>query len=108
MASKRQADTSHRAKITDATPPRKRAVDTVAAIMQYESGELGDDGVIELFQQLLDDGTVWRLQGHYGRTAHQLIAAGLITPPTTRNERTDGASAREPWQVDAAIRRDDR
>lgn len=32
------------------------------------------------WQQLVDSGLVWRLQGWFGRTAQQLIEAGLIQP----------------------------
>ncbi len=47
-------------------------------IMAYENGELDDDDVIVVgFQQLIDSGVVWQLQGHYGRTAHALIESGL-------------------------------
>lgn len=48
-------------------------------IIAYESGELDDEGVIELFQNLIDTGAVWSLQGSYGRTAQSLIDAGLCT-----------------------------
>lgn len=46
-------------------------------IIAYEQGELDDDEAVELFQSLIDDGTAWTLQGHYGRTAAALIDAGL-------------------------------
>ena len=48
-------------------------------IIAYESGELDQDGVIELFQSLVDSGLACSLQGHYGRTAKALIDAGLVT-----------------------------
>jgi hypothetical protein len=46
-------------------------------IMAYEAGELEEDEVIELFQDLINSGQVWSLQGHYGRTAIDLLRAGL-------------------------------
>ena len=48
-------------------------------IVAYEKGELNNDQTIQLFQELLDSGIVWDLQGHYGRLAYQLIEAGLIS-----------------------------
>ncbi len=48
-------------------------------IIAYESGEMEEDEMIALFQRLVDDGTAWTLQGHYGRTAAALIEAGLVT-----------------------------
>lgn len=49
-----------------------------AGIVGFESGELDQDGVIELFQYLVDTGLAWTLQGTYGRTAVNLINAGVI------------------------------
>ena len=54
-------------------------MDTVDKIIAYEQGELDEDETIKLFQNLIDSGDCWRLQGHYGRTAARLIEAGLCT-----------------------------
>ena len=47
-------------------------------ITAYEKGELNQEQTIQLFQELVDSGIVWDLQGHYGRLAYQLMEAGLI------------------------------
>lgn len=61
----------------------------VDAIIAYESGELGEDDTVDLFQSLIDSGAAWSLQGHYGRTATALIEAGLCTDPRRREIRAD-------------------
>lgn len=45
-------------------------------IIKFESGETDFEEVIEGFQSMIDDGTVWELQGFYGRTAMDLIDSG--------------------------------
>ena len=52
--------------------------DHVGAIIAYETDELDQDGIVELFQHLVDTGLAWSLQGSYGRTATALIEAGLV------------------------------
>lgn len=52
-------------------------------IIAYESGELDHEETVELFQELVDNGMAWTLQGHYGRTAMALIEAGEITVKKT-------------------------
>lgn len=52
----------------------------VGKIISYESGELDDKEIVEFFQELVDTGFILSLQGHYQRTAADLIKAGLVTP----------------------------
>lgn len=56
--------------------------DLVDRIIQYESEAMEDDEVFALFQELVDTGMAWQLQGSYGRMARFLIDEGLITEPT--------------------------
>ncbi len=51
----------------------------VDKIMAYEGGEMTEDEMVAFFQELVDSGLAWNLQGHYGRTAAALIDAGLVT-----------------------------
>lgn len=51
----------------------------VDKIIDYEMGEMDEDEIIALFQELIDSGLVWQLQGHYGRTARALIDEGVCT-----------------------------
>jgi hypothetical protein len=48
--------------------------------MAYESGDLTQEEIVAGFQELIDSGLVWGLQGTYGRQAEQLIKAGLCHP----------------------------
>jgi hypothetical protein len=51
-------------------------MDQVDKIIAFEQGDLDEEGVIELFQELIDSGLAWQLQGSYGRMARNLIEAG--------------------------------
>lgn len=51
----------------------------IGKIIAYESGELDDNGVIDLFAELIKNGMAWTLQGHYGRTAAALIDGGYLS-----------------------------
>lgn len=46
------------------------------AMMRWETGELPFEEEVELFQELIDNGMAWRLQGCYGRHAAAMIEAG--------------------------------
>ena len=53
--------------------------DLIGQIMDYEAGEMSQEEVLDLFQTLINSGLCWSLQGSYGRTARQLIDAGLCS-----------------------------
>ena len=55
----------------------------IDAIIAFEAGELEEESIIELFQNLVDTGLAWELQGSYGRTAKALIEQGLVKLPKT-------------------------
>ena len=48
-------------------------------IIAYEQGGLTHDETVALFQELLDSGIVWDLQGHYGRMALRMLEEELIS-----------------------------
>lgn len=50
--------------------------DMVTLMMDFENGDLDDQQTIDFFQELIDTGTVWHLQGFYGRMASDLIRNG--------------------------------
>ena len=50
--------------------------DLVTQIIKYETGEMEIEEVIEFFQDLIDTGLVYQLQGSYGRQAQAFIQAG--------------------------------
>jgi len=52
-------------------------MDLTTQIIMYEQDELNEEETIGLFQDLIDTGMAWSLQGHYGRTAQHLIESGL-------------------------------
>jgi len=47
-------------------------------MMKFEDQSCTYEEAIELFQELVDNGMAWQLQGFYGRTAKMLIDSGEI------------------------------
>lgn len=45
-------------------------------IIAFEEGEQDEQDTVEMFQRMINDGSVWKLQGSYGRTAMDLIESG--------------------------------
>ena len=52
---------------------------SIDKIMAFEDGTLSQEETIKMFQEMINDGSVWKLQGCYGRTAQVLINAGYCT-----------------------------
>lgn len=52
----------------------------VNKIITYEAGEMDLQETVSLFQEMINSGIVWSLQGHYGRTAQTLIENGMCIP----------------------------
>jgi hypothetical protein len=55
--------------------------DMVSKICRYEEGKMSEEEIISFFQELVNSGVAWTLQGHYGRMAMSLIEDGVVTPP---------------------------
>ena len=53
----------------------------VDRIIRFENGEMDTEETICLFQDLVNTGLAWQLQGSYGRMAKDLIDAGLVSLP---------------------------
>jgi hypothetical protein len=62
-------------------------MDLVDKIIAYEDGNLDEQDTIAFFQELINSGLVWQLQGRYGRTAASLIEAGICSRRPATQER---------------------
>ena len=61
-------------------------MDMIDKIIDYETGNLDNAGILSLFGELIETGQAWSLQGSYGRTANTLIEQGLISPTGEINQ----------------------
>jgi hypothetical protein len=52
-------------------------ISDIDKISRYENGEMNDDEITSFFQEIIESGLVWELQGSYIRMAEELIEAGL-------------------------------
>jgi len=50
-------------------------------IIAFEDGQLNDVEIVELFQEMINSGLVWELQGSYGRLAMGMIDQGYVKVP---------------------------
>lgn len=74
---------------------------TYEAIVRFETGQLSEPETIQLFQRLIDDGSVWRMQGTYGRLAQQLIESGYCMLSEGRQQNYFGATVGSRFDVPA-------
>lgn len=58
---------------------RLRPLDLTGDIIAFENGEMDEEQTLNFFQNLINTGLAWQLQGSYGRTAADLIEAGHCT-----------------------------
>jgi len=65
--------------MTMKTKKTKVYPDTLERMLLLEDGLLDVEDTIELFQELIDSGLAWKLQGFYGRAASDLINQGHCT-----------------------------
>jgi hypothetical protein len=76
----------------------------VDQIIDYENGDLDDQGMLILFGQLIASGQAWTLQGHYGRTAENLINAGLIGQDGAVDwDEAEAQGVERPVQLDSVL-----
>ena len=59
-------------------------MDCVGKIVDYEGGFMNEEEIVEFFQELINSGICWELQGSYGRTANDLIEIGLCEIPAPK------------------------
>ncbi len=55
-----------------------RKLQRMNAMLDWEAGDLSVEETIALFQELVNSGLVWQLQGCYGRIAKVLLDVELI------------------------------
>lgn len=67
--------------------------DITNKIIDYESGEMEPEEVYAFFQELIDTGLAWELQGSYGRFAMACINSGQCHRP-----EPDGNSLTDPTE----------
>ena len=53
-------------------------MDLVNKVVDWENGDMSEDDETQFFQELVDSGMAWTLQGMYGRRAMQLIEQGKV------------------------------
>jgi hypothetical protein len=53
-------------------------MDLVNKVIDWENGDMSGDDETQFFQELVNSGMAWQLQGMYGRRAMELIRQGKV------------------------------
>ena len=57
--------------------------DLIEKLMRFEADDMDEAETIDFFQDLVNTGMAWKLQGYYGRMAAHLIDQGLVSDGPT-------------------------
>ena len=71
-----------------ATSSQSQVFSAVDFAIEFEAGNLSESEVIDGFQELINSGRAWKLQGAYGRTAQALIDSGSCTRPPSEGKQS--------------------
>jgi hypothetical protein len=76
-------------------------MDHIDRIIAFETGELDEEQSLTLLQEMVDDGTVWKFQGSWGRTAADLLNRGVLRFPEQRTHDYYGNAipTRSEWEA---------
>ena len=56
----------------------KTAMELTSDIVSYEEGNMEAEHIAEMFKDMMNNGMIVSMQGHYQRTANDLIEAGIL------------------------------
>ena len=57
--------------------------DLLEKLLRFEADDMDEAETIDFFQDLVNTGMAWKLQGYYGRVAAHLIDQGLVSDGPT-------------------------
>ena len=60
-------------------------------------GSLDEEEIVQLFQELVDSGAAWKMDGYVGNTIRGLVEAGLVIVPENAREKYVDAIRRRGW-----------
>jgi hypothetical protein len=74
--------------VTDPEVTNTEGTGLLDRMIAWEQGDITHDDYIALFQDLVNSGLAWQLQGMYGREAAYLLSTGEIASPVpiSRNQ----------------------